>query len=195
MDGLSGVWEVLSRLFLGRVKVRSWRGGIVCQVLTLMDSRPVVVRRISLDPKVQEASFVRWSRLRAAGVGRWLFDPREVRVLGRLKSYRATVRGIPFGRGCSMRDAVGLARSLPQERSNRVRYCAIQMKGAIVMAVFSPIMKELVKRSVLDKRSGRLLLWYHEGDFLGRRGGTDKPARLLMVRVFGADEPISWVWL
>ncbi|MCX7828427.1 MAG: hypothetical protein N2315_04365 [Thermanaerothrix sp.] len=189
MDSIEGILGALSRLFLGRVKVRSWAVARGCEVLSLRGGRDVRVRSMGLSPRVVEASFVKWGRMRVESPGRWLFDPKAVRVFGGLHVYEAAVKGVPLGlRG---RVVGGLERvaGLPQERSNRIRYCALEIKGASVMAVFYPIIRGLVKRSVLDKRSGRLLLWYRDGP------SRERSVRLLMVRVFGAEDPVRWIWL
>ncbi|EHM09624.1 hypothetical protein TheveDRAFT_0460 [Thermanaerovibrio velox DSM 12556] len=189
MESIEGLVRVLNRLFLGRVRVRSWGGSQGCEVLSLRADRGVLVKSMGLVPRVVEASFVRWGRMRVGTPGRWLFDPKAVVVAGGLEGYDAVVKAVPFRLRGRVERGLERVIDLPQERANRVRYFPLEIKGASVMAVFYPIIKGLVKRSVLDKRSGRLLLWYRDGV------SSERPARLLMVRVFGAEDPVRWIWL
>ncbi|WP_281746129.1 hypothetical protein [Thermanaerovibrio acidaminovorans] len=193
--------EALGRIFLGRVRVRSGLRSRMGRVLGGLPHRELRVIRRALEARFISASFVRWRSVRVASASRWVLDPRSVRVSGGLSLPEGRVLGfrvrekepwvgtVPLGRCPAVLEGLGLVASLPQERSNRIRYAPMELKGASAIALFYPIMRDIVKRSVLDKRSGRLLLWYH-----GAQSGG-KPARLLMVRVFGAEDPIRWVWL
>ena len=45
-------------------------------------------------------------------------------------------------------------------------------------------------KSALDKASGNLLFWYDN-----KRVKAGEKSHLLLLRVFGAEEPLKWLWL
>jgi hypothetical protein len=64
------------------------------------------------------------------------------------------------------------------------------MERATLLALYSPIYQENVTKSALDKSSGNLLFWYDN-----KRVKMGEKYHLLLLRVFGGEEPLKWVWL
>ena len=81
--------------------------------------------------------------------------------------------------------------NFPIYRKNRLNFIKNppKIEKATILALFSPIFRDSVIKTVLDKSSGNLLVWYE------RKRVSGEPQHLLLVRVFGAKEPLEWIWL
>ena len=81
--------------------------------------------------------------------------------------------------------------NFPIYRKNRLNFIKNppKIEKATILALFSPIFRDSVIKTVLDKSSGNLLVWYE------RKRVSGEPQHLLLVRVFGAKEPLQWIWL
>jgi hypothetical protein len=81
---------------------------------------------------------------------------------------------------------------LPLVLKNRINFLKKQMKfeKATMLALFYPVYQEKVTKSALDKGSGNLFIWYDND-----RVKSGEKYHLLLLRVFGGEEPLKWVWL
>jgi hypothetical protein len=186
--------EKLARLFAGRVPVHSLR--LPERHLPVLSSRSdVPLHRLCLTPPIKAARFLAWKRL-----------PARTTALGPLR-YEAACQGVPLMAGVSVSKAETLLTaapschrilssrlvSLPQSRTNRLRYLAERWKpeGASVLALFSPIIKDSLLRSALDKQTGSLLCWMNPAP------GKGDPFFLLLLSKGGqgGQRTMEWVWL
>jgi hypothetical protein len=186
--------EKLARLFAGRVPVRALR--LPERHLPIRSGRPdIALHRLGVTPRIKAARFLAWKRL-----------PARTTALGPLR-YEAACQGVPLMAGVSVSKAETLLTaapschrilssrlvSLPQSRTNRLRYLAERWKpeGASVLALFSPIIKDSLLRSALDKQTGSLLCWMNPAP------GKGDPFFLLLLSKGGqgGQRTMEWVWL
>ncbi len=196
---LSEIKRKLSRLFFGRIVVR--------RLGDLHRSEPteirthfhdVGVRALRTVPRVGAALFVRWRTTTAVSAGSLLgespfknfkvhsvypFGAEECRVI----RYKLNIRA-----RASARAALGRMKKTPMTRRNRLNFLKAPPKfeKSSLLALFTPIYKEKVLKSALDKASGNLLFWY---DYDRVKAGEKH--HLLLLRVFGSEDPLRWVWL
>jgi hypothetical protein len=196
---LSEIAQKLSRIFLGRIVVRSL-GDIRRASPARIDThfRGVEVKPLRTNFRVNAAMFVRWKTTRAKSAGS-LFDGKIIKKL-RTESMsfgaarKLAVKRWKFNlkRRASPRHAMALMHRMPSTRRNRVSYLKKQPKfeRATLLALYSPIFQEKVAKSALDKASGNLLFWYDN-----KRVKAGEKSHLLLLRVFGGAEPLKWLWL
>ncbi|MDR1578969.1 MAG: hypothetical protein LBS35_01320 [Synergistaceae bacterium] len=195
----SEIAQKLSRIFLGRIIVRSL-GDIRRAKPARIDThfRGVEVKSLRTEPRVNAAMFVQWKKTRAKSAGA-LFGGKIMKKLG--------TEGMSFGharklevkrwkfnlkRRASPRHGMALMHRTPSTRRNRVTYLKKPPKfeRATLLALYSPIFQEKVTKSALDKASGNLLFWYDN-----KRVKMGEKSHLLLLRVFGGGEPLKWMWL
>jgi hypothetical protein len=198
-DILSQVKKKLSRLFLGRIVVRE------LAELHREEGAKIEAHRRTIDiipmrtePRVSSALFVKWRQTKAKSAGAILsgsfvrnFKVHKIQTAiqqpGKVKRYKLTIK-----RRAAAKNALGRIRRLPILRKNRLSFLKKQMKfeRATLLALFSPIFQEKVAKSALDKGSGNLFIWYDND-----RVKSGEKYHLLLLRVFGGEEPLKWVWL
>ena len=195
----SDIGRKLSRLFLGRIVVR--------KVGELHREEPPAVmthfRTISTSPirkvpRVGAALFVKWKKTRAIAAGSMLGPQltKHFRVndipLTRMERINVTQYKLHLKKRAVAKSGMWRIKRLPQTRRNRLHYFKKQPKfeKASLLALYSPLFHDKVKKSALDKSSGNLVFWYdNERVKLGDR------YHLLLLRVFDGAEPLKWVWL
>lgn len=91
-----------------------------------------------------------------------------------------------------LKNATPFISRIPIIRTNRLQFLKNPPKfeKASPLALYSPIAKDRVAKSTLDKSTGQLLFFY----------GPERPSQrtayhLILLRVFGAAEPLQWLWL
>ncbi|MDR1133161.1 MAG: hypothetical protein LBL05_03310 [Synergistaceae bacterium] len=199
MAFFSDIAQKLSRIFLGRIIVRSLddiRRAKPARIDTHF--RAVEVKRLRTEPRVNAAMFVQWKSTRPRSAGS-LFGGKIAKKLG--------TEGMSFGaarelgvkrwkfnlkRRAAPHHAMGRIYRTPSTRRNRVSYLKKPPKfeRATLLALYSPIFQEKVAKSALDKSSGNLLFWYDN-----KRVKSGEKSHLLLLRVFGGREPLKWLWL
>jgi hypothetical protein len=195
----SEIAQKLSRIFLGRIVVRSL-GDIHRAKPARVDThfRAVEVKPLRTESRVSAAMFVRWKKTRAKTAG-LLFGgqlPKNLKTEG--MSFAATRKlevkrwKFTLKRRAAPRHAMPLIHRTPSTRRNRASYLKKPPKfeRATLLALYSPIFQEKVMKSALDKASGNLLFWYDN-----KRVKMGEKSHLLLLRVFGEAEPLKWLWL
>jgi hypothetical protein len=196
---LDEIGKKLKRVFLGRIVVRGWgelRRETTCRTWTHF--REVCVKPLRIEPRVKAALFAEWRNSRAKSAGS---------ILGgyALKNFR--VSGFPLGASHELyvkrykfniknraraRHAMTRMNGLPSMRRNRINFIKKppKMERSMLLAIYTPIFQEKVAKSALDKASGNLLFWYDN-----KRVKMGEKYHLLLLRVFGGEKPLKWVWL
>jgi hypothetical protein len=189
----------LSRIFLGRIVVRQL-GSLRRETPARIDthSRGVEVKPMRTEPRVNSAMFVEWRNTVAKSAGSLMayksFARLGVKEVGlgavrkpEIKKYKLNIK-----RRAAARNAMGRIHRTPSQRRNRVNFLKNppKIEKATLLALFSPIYQEKVLKSALDKSSGNLLFWYDNKSIK-----TGEKYHLLLLRVFGGEEPLKWVWL
>jgi hypothetical protein len=195
----SEIAQKLSRVFLGRIVVRSL-GDIHRAEPARVDThfRASEVKSLRTEPRVNAAMFVRWKKTRAKTAGSLFGDtfPKNFRTEGMRfgAARKLEVKRWKFNlkRRAAPRHAMPLIHRTPSTRRNRASYLKKPPKfeRATLLALYSPIFQEKVAKSALDKASGNLLFWYDN-----KRIKMGEKSHLLLLRVFGAGEPLKWLWL
>ncbi|MDR1514122.1 MAG: hypothetical protein LBS45_00370 [Synergistaceae bacterium] len=199
LSGFSEIGRKLSRLFLGRIVVRSLGDIHRTEPVRIMTHfHAVGINPMRAETMVRRALFVKWKSTKAVSSGSLLggkilkhFKVRSVRLP---VLHRKNIRGCGFNikeRAVARRAMRRIGRT-PITRRNRVHFVKSlpKFERASVLALFSPIFGEKVVKSTLDKGSGNLLFWYDND-----RPKTGERNHLLLLRVFGEEEPLKWVWL
>ena len=193
---LEEIGESLSRLFAGRVRVRSLpphrarvaslppvrRGPINIEHLDSRQNAPV------MGSLASEWRYIRPHRMNLALAGsvKIRSAPLEVRP-------PLTKGSLSFGISPTIKDATERIRFLPQVRGNRVRYLKEKpfVEGSGLIALFSPIIKDALLREVLERERGVLLIWYDISS------DAVLPYMLALFRRLDAPQGdiFSWRWL
>jgi hypothetical protein len=196
---LSELKRKLSRVFLNRIVVKELAQLHRCEPTAVSTHRRIVeVIPMRTEPRVGSALFVRWKQARAKSAGSLLGGTlkknfKVLRVpIGSLKPGEAKRYKLNIKSRAAARNAVRRIRKLPAVRRNRINFLKKQMKfeRGTLLALFSPIFQEKVAKSALDKGSGNLFIWYDND-----RVKSGEKYHLLLLRVFGGEEPLKWVWL
>jgi hypothetical protein len=198
-NALSNIGRKLSRLFLGRIVVRKASALRREQPPAIMTHfRSVSTSQIREVPRVGAALFVEWKKTRAIAAGS---------ALGAQLAKRFRVNSVPLTRmegvnvsrykprvkkRAAAKSGTRRIKRLPQTRRNRLSSLKIQPKfeRASLLALYSPLFYDKVKKSALDKSSGNLVFWYDN-----ERVKAGDRYHLLLLRVFDGGEPLKWVWL
>lgn len=195
----SDIGRKLSRLFLGRIVVREvgeLHRDEPPEVMThFRDISTIPLRKV---PRVGAASFVKWKQTKAISAGSMLGVQlaRNFRVnkvpLGGLSGAKVLRYKLRIEKRAAAKSGMWKMKMLPQIRRNRLNYLKKHPKfeKASLLALYSPLFHGKVKKSALDKSSGNLLLWYDND-----RVKLGDKCHLLLLRVFGGEEPLKWVWL
>ncbi|MDR2779775.1 MAG: hypothetical protein LBB28_01470 [Synergistaceae bacterium] len=196
---LDEIGRKLKRVFLGRIVVRGWgelRRKTPCRTWTHF--REVSVKPLRIEPRVKSALFVEWKNSRAKSAGSVLggYAPKDFKVSGftlgasrelGVKQYKFNIKS-----RARARHAMARMNGVPSTRRNRILFLKKppKMERSTLLAVFTPIFQEKVAKSALDKASGNLLFWYDN-----KRVKMGDKYHLLLLRVFGGEKPLKWVWL
>jgi hypothetical protein len=189
----------LKRVFLGRIVVHelgALRRETPCLVSTHF--RELGVKPLRIEPRVMSALFAEWGKSRAKSAGSVLgghavknfkvsgFSLDASRELG-VKRCKFNIKA-----RARARRAAALMNGLPSARRNRVSFIKNppKMENSTLLAVYTPIFQEKVVKSALDKASGNLLFWYDN-----KRIKMGEKYHLLLLRVFGGEKPLKWLWL
>ena len=189
----------LSRIFLGRIVVRQL-GGLRRETPARIDthSRGVDVKPMRMEPRVSSALFTEWRNTCAKSAGSLMGYKSFTRLgvkgvgLGGVRRPEIKKHKLNIKHRASVRHAMGRINKAPSQRRNRVNFLKNppKMGKATLLALYSPIYQEKVLKSALDKSSGNLLFWYDNKSIK-----TGEKYHLLLLRVFGGEEPLKWVWL
>jgi hypothetical protein len=165
---------------------------------TFTHSRTVDIIQMRTEPRVSAALFARWKHSRAKSAGSLLggtfmngLKVKSVKMDFTLKrgitKYRFNIK-----RRAAARNAMRRISRLPFVLKNRINFLKKQLKfeKATLLALFYPVFQEKVTKSALDKGSGNLFIWYDNN-----RVKSGEKYHLLLLRVFGGEEPLKWVWL
>ncbi|MCF7935496.1 MAG: hypothetical protein K9L28_04070 [Synergistales bacterium] len=188
------ILEALRRLFMGGVTVRK---------LGECAERPDMIRRLGRSSVVNQLGIQSRSLgkkglqiQQRSGVkgGRQEFPTFVPQVHGRppgtfvpeLHGEKALKSGRPV-----VHKAVGLLSRLPQRRQNRIHYLAGRpsFRNAVLLGIFSPVIRKAVTRSALNKEEGALHCWYDP------YCSSWDSYHLLLLRKGGATPALSWQWL
>ena len=197
---IKDIGKKISRLFLGIVVVK--------KLGALHRSEPIEVHthfrgaqisEIRPEPRVSAALFVYWRKSEIKTAGSVL----GMASRGKFKVYRVNMKHIEkkcvvkkyrlnISARAAAKNATARMKKMPITRRNRLNFLrnAPKFEKASLLALFSPIFKEKVLRSALDKAGGNLLFWYDN-----ERVKAGDIYHLLLLRVFGGEEPLRWVWL
>ena len=196
---LEEIRRKLSRVFLGRIVVRELSGlRRVTRPKIETYHRGALVIPMRIEPRVNSALFVKWKNTAAKSAGSLMSYRSSARLgisrvnlrtakMPEVKRYKLNLK-----RRASARQAMSRINKTPSQRNNRIGFLKNppKMEHATLLALYSPIYQEKVIKSALDKSSGNLLFWYDN-----RRVKMGEKYHLLLLRVFGAEEPLKWVWL
>ncbi len=192
---LADIAQKLSRLFLGRICVRH------IDMLRERETTAIRTHRRSIEittmrshPRVGSARFIEWKNTKAQSAGSLLgklgkIKPKKIAFSLKSGSIKKVSLGLQGAKG--VRDGLLRIANLPIYRKNRLNFIKNppKIEKATILALFSPIIRDRAAKTVLDKSSGNLLVWYE------RKRVSGEPQHLLLVRVFGAKEPLQWIWL
>ena len=197
---LKDIGKKISRLFLGRVVVKKLGSLHRSEPVKMYTHfREAQIREIRAEPRVNAALFVHWRNAEIKTAGSVLSRASR----GKFKVYRVGMKNIE--KKCvikkyklniriraAAKNATARMKKMPITRRNRLNFLrnAPKFEKASLLALFSPIFKEKVLRSALDKAGGNLLFWYDN-----ERVKSGDIYHLLLLRVFGGEEPLKWVWL
>ncbi|MDR1138020.1 MAG: hypothetical protein LBK91_06830 [Synergistaceae bacterium] len=196
---ITEIGKKLKRVFLGRIVVHEW-GALRREVppKTSTHFRKVSVKPLRIEPRVGAALFVEWKNARAKSAGSILGGDgaKKFRVAGFslgargnlcVKRYKFNIKN-----RARARHAMAKIHGIPSMRRNRINFLKSppKMERSTLLAIYSPIFQEKVAKSTLDKASGNLLFWYDN-----KRVKMGEKYHLLLLRVFGGEKPLKWVWL
>ncbi len=195
----SDIGRKMSRLFLGRIVVR--RVGELHREeppAVMTHFRTISTNPIRKVPRVGAALFVKWKQTRAIAAGSMLGPQlaKHFRVNGvpltRIDHVDVTQYKLRIQKRAAAKSGMWRIKRLPQTRHNRLQYLKIKPKfeKASLLALYSPLFHDKVKKSALDKSSGNLVFWYDN-----ERVKQGDRYHLLLLRVFDGAEPLKWVWL
>ncbi|MDR1966671.1 MAG: hypothetical protein LBQ36_08165 [Synergistaceae bacterium] len=189
----------LGRIFLGRIVVRGLgelrRQSPLCVATHF---RAAEVRPLRTEPRVRAAMFAQWKKTRAQSAGTLLggYAIERFRVkrvsLGKAKKCEVRQYKLNIKRRAAPKHSMARINRAPVVRHNRLNFLkkAPKFEHATLLAFYSPIFQEKVKKSALDKASGNLLFWYDN-----ERVKIGEKYYLLLLRVFGGKEPLKWLWI
>lgn len=186
-------------MFFGRIVVREWSELHRTEAPEVRTHfRDISVRLLRTTPRVGAALFVKWRGSAAVSAGSLMGEEplKDFRVYSVYPFGAAAVRvnrcKLNIKARAVARASLGRMKKMPMTRRNRLNFLKKppRFEKASLLALYSPIYQEKVLKSALDKTSGNLLFWY---DYDRVKAG--ERSYLLLLRVFGEDEPLKWVWL
>lgn len=198
-SAFSDIGRKLSRLFLGRIVVR--RVGELHREkmpAVMTHFRTISTSPIRKIPRVGAALFIKWKETRAIAAGGMLGPQlmKHFRVndipLTRMERMNVTRYKLLIKKRAAAKSGMWRIERLPHTRRNRLQYLKGKPKfeKASLLALYSPLFQDKVKKSALDKSSGNLVFWYDN-----ERVKQGDRYHLLLLRVFNGAEPLKWVWL
>jgi hypothetical protein len=196
---LSEIGKKLSRIFWGRIVVSSLEGMHREASITIMTHfHGVKISPMRTEPRVQSALFFKWKTTKAASAGNLLggqllkkFKVHSVSlpIVKKKSVYRCKLN---LKARVAVKRAMKKITRMPITSRNRLSFVKSlpKFEKASVLALYSPIFEGKVIKSALDKASGNLLFWYDND-----RPKAGERHHLLLLRVFGGNEPLKWIWL
>lgn len=196
---LSEIGKKLSRIFWGRIVVKTGELRRSRLPDVMAHTRKIEICSMRPESRVKAAFFCEWKRTPVSAAGSLLcrkkpcllkvFDVKPGELLGKCAVQKDP---LDFRTRANARSAVHKMKRVPATRKNRLPYLKKYPKfeKASLLALYSPLYREKIVKSALDKASGNLLFWYDiDRVKVGERN------HLLLLRVFGGEEPLKWVWL
>jgi hypothetical protein len=188
----SRLLETLRRLFMGRIAVRPFPVSLGRFPEIRNITRIPAVRGGIPGERVVISQCFRWRNKAVEAPRRIVFS--EGASIGAIafSPLKTDVRIVSLaGLSVTPRNGRTLINGLPHYRTNQLGFFREKplFEGASVLALFTPIIKDGVVRSALDKGSGRLCVW------MDPRTNAERPFHLLLVRRLSGPPSISWVWL
>lgn len=197
---LSDLAKKFSRLFFGRIVVRTFE--------QLHRPEPTKIRThfhhvgihaMRPEARIGAALFVKWKTSKAKSSGGLIgekalknfkvyrVDPAKVLKKSRVIRYKLNIKS-----RAQAKNALNRIKRTPILRGNRLSFLKKHptFEKASLLALYSPIYREKVIKSALDKSTGNLLFWYDN-----ERVKIGEKSHLLLLRVYGGEEPLKWVWL
>jgi hypothetical protein len=193
---LEEIGESLSRLFAGRVRVRSLPSRRA-KIASLAPVRRDTINVERLDNRqntpVMRSLAAEWRHIYPRRMILALAGSVKIRSVP-LRVRPPLVKGVlVFGIGPTVNDATERIKLLPQVRGNRVRYLKERpfVEGSGLIALFSPIIKDALLREVLERERGVLFVWYDVSS------DAALPYMLALFRRLDASQGdiFSWRWL
>ncbi|GHV28597.1 hypothetical protein FACS1894167_06040 [Synergistales bacterium] len=197
---LSEIKRKLSRLFLGRIVVRELRDSAREPIKIRTYFRKPEIKQLRTRSRVGAALFMEWKNAKAKSAGPILSDSflRNFKV----RSANLTVPNTLGVKSCKLnikaraahKSALKRIGRAAISRRNRMNFLKTipKFERSTLLALYSPLFRDRVEKSKLDKASGNLFFWYdnnHDRIKFGDR------FHLLLLRVFDGKEPLRWVWL
>jgi hypothetical protein len=198
----------LNRLFLGKVTVRSFL--LSARRVTIRSSEREIEIHLLRSPQRVLGTVLYGTAMSASTKGFLLketaFGGIREHVRGGKESFNRTVvakgwrifrdrsvfqRHLPVLSVRIQKNIRGIS-SLPVELHSRLpwfrRRPGFPAAGEALLALYFPLMEDGVKKSVLNKESGSLLVWYNPLRARKSRG-------LLLVRNFSLGGGLEWKWI
>jgi len=193
---LEEIRENLSRLFAGRIRVRSLPSRCA-KVASLTPVRRDTINVERLDNRqntpVMRSLAAEWRHIHPRRMNLALAGSVKIRSAP-LEAHPPLTKGsLSFGISPTINDATERMKFLPQARGNRVRYLKERpfVEGSGLIALFSPIIKDALLREVLERERGVLFIWYDVSS------DAALPYMLALFRRLDASQGdiFSWRWL
>jgi len=193
---LEEIRENLSRLFAGRIRVRSlpsrW-----AKVASLTPVRRDTINVERLDNRqntpVMRSLAAEWRHIHPRRMNLALAGSVKIRSAPLEVHPPLTKGSLSFGISPTIKNATERMKFLPQVRGNRVRYLKERpfVEGSGLIALFSPIIKDALLREVLERERGVLFIWYDVSS------DAALPYMLALFRRLDVSQGdiFSWRWL
>lgn len=183
--------EVLLRLFLGRVKVRHLQSNSkMFQVFSLYRSIPI--HKILSEVHVSTLSLLENGTQHEPYVSTLSLLKNDVQVhsvvlssfLTRVHSFKTRMNKV------TIKSGIQIMRALPQTRENRSSSHLLKPRkdGHAFLALFSPIIEKALVKSVLNKETGTLLIWYNS------QSRSFFSQSLVLFSRLGKNGGLVWEW-
>ena len=200
--------SLLARIFLSKVSVRTLAPAkIAAAILSLRRNSPVVTFPLLTPPEVLPISpgerkhgvvvhrgNKKFGKISVQGGTGTMLSGRNPGVHGHLLGRK---RLSPPGRivllKVVLRKNRERAAALPQERISRLSQLKNRPAGLkgdeIPLALYYPVLKENLEKSILNRESGTLLLWYNSSV------RVSSSRALVLLRRLGREGGLEWRWI
>lgn len=189
MVDFADIKEKARRFFLGRTGVYTISAGVKKLNVNSV-KRTVSTSPVRTEVSVLDSHIVNWSREPAKGQRLDLFISSPQVRGGILPFFEMIKPGkLPLlSRQVQVHEAKEDMLKIPQTRSNRAATLPDKFKKKGIIAFFYPLIQDCVVKSVLEKESGTLHVWYNQ-NCRKKRGQV-----LCLVSDVGKSPPLSWRW-
>jgi hypothetical protein len=188
---LDSVKSGLKRLFLSRVSIhRAVLPEGPRRVAVSSADRSVEVHPLRSPVKLTVSRCAQWRGLRAKGKKLDLFiSPPKARGGKTSLSFDVSVGTIDLRiERTEARSGLAVIARMPSSRRNRVHWLRGDRRKDLI-AVYYPIIKDCLVKSVLEKESGDLYIWYNSSC----QGSSSQ--MLCLVSDPGKRPPLAWKWI